>query len=90
MRSFFDVIRGWQGSVKRIFYYGKKKQKNRKNQLTLVSGCSIIIMELGDTNLLDKLFYSCETKPYLISAYIGNNPVRFPCRVYIGRTVSRN
>lgn len=43
-------------------------------------------MELGDTNLLDKLFYSCETKPYLISAYIGNNPVRFPYRVYIGRT----
>ena len=47
-----------------------------------------MIMELGDTNLLDKLFYSCETKPYLISAYIGNNPVRFPYRVYIGRTVS--
>lgn len=69
----------------------KIKTKNfKKNQLTLVSGCSIIIMELGDTNLLDKLFYSCETKPYLISAYIGNNPVRFPYRVYIGRTVSRN
>ena len=65
-----------------------QNKKNQKNQLTLVSGCSIIIMELGDTNLLDKLFYSCETKPYLISAYIGNNPVRFPYRVYIGRTVS--
>lgn len=65
-------------------------KKTSKNQLTLVSGCSIITMELGDTNLLDKLFYSCETKPYLISAYIGNNPVRFPYRVYIGRTVSRN
>ena len=66
----------------------KIKTKKSKNQLTLVSGCSIIIMELGDANLLDKLFYSCETKPYLISAYIGNNPVRFPYRVYIGRTVS--
>lgn len=27
MRSFFTAIRGWQGSVKRIFYYGKKKNK---------------------------------------------------------------
>ena len=30
MRSFFDVTRGWQGSVKRIFYYGKKKTKKSK------------------------------------------------------------
>ena len=30
MRSFFDVIRGWQGSAKRIFYYGKKKTKKSK------------------------------------------------------------
>ena len=51
---------------------------------------SIIVVELVMANLLCKLFYSCETKPYLISAYIGNNPVRFPYRVYIGRTVSGN
>ena len=47
----------------------KNKNKNIKNQLTLVSGCSIIIMELGDTNLLDKLFYHVKQNLYLISAY---------------------
>lgn len=31
---------------------------------------SIIVVELVIANLLCKLFYSCETKPNLISAYI--------------------
>lgn len=33
-------------------------------------GYSIITVELDIANLLCKLFYSCETKPYLISAYM--------------------
>ena len=38
--------------------------------LTLMKRYSIIVVELVIANLLCKLFYSCETKPSLISADI--------------------